>query len=270
MDVSNLLPTTKFESCSDELKREIEAIDNFILSQIHMCNELSGVLPALSSQGLTIPNDVEFVQGKLETIQHALESDARDIELVRGLVSRDATEAQVAFRAIDNLKLPMQYQSSGGNWWSAPDQQLAEPQSLRSTVRNRKSTLALPDDVEQDSSLATSVNGVPINLVQYFSQRSSEMRNVLEGYTQNLKQIEDHVHVVEANLMRQVNEYLASRNRDGSSNGQLAKSQLDDLAAALTDVEAGIFGVANRLGGVKEEVQDLILGPSTLGLRRLG
>ena len=63
---------------------------------------------------------------------------------------------------------------------------------------------------------------------------------------------------------------MASRNRDGGSNGQLAKSQLNNLAAALGDVEAGILGVASRLGGAKEEVQELLLGPPTLGLGRLG
>jgi nucleoporin p58/p45 len=270
VDVSNLLPTTKFESCSDELKKQIELIDIFILNQIHMCNEVSDLLPTIASQGATIPNDVEFVQGKLDTIQHALENDARDIDHVRKLVTRDAAEAQVAFRAIDNLKLPLQYQSTSGGWWSTSEQQLAERQSLRSSIRNRKSTLALPDDVEADPSAATSVNGVPVNLVDYFSHRSDEMHSVLGGYKKNLKEIEDHLRGVEITLNRQINEFVASRNRDGAAaNGGPTKSQLNDLSAALGDVEAGIFGVASRLGGAKEEVQELVLGP-TLGIGRLG
>ncbi|KAL1987856.1 hypothetical protein VTN96DRAFT_2259 [Rasamsonia emersonii] len=271
VDVSNLLPTTKFESCSDELKKQIEAIDTFILNQIHMCNEVSDLLPTIANQGATIPNDVEFVQGKLDTMQHALENDAGDIDHVRKLVSRDAAEAQVAFRAIDNLKLPLQYQSTGGGWWSVSEQQLAERQSLRSSIRNRKSTLALPDDVEADPSTVTSVNGVPVNLVDYFSHRADEMRSVLDSYKRNLKEIEDHLHGVEATLSRQINEFVASRNRDGTAGTSgAAKSQLNDLAAALSDVEAGIFGVASRLGGVKEEVQELVLGPPNGGLGRLG
>lgn len=236
-----------------------------------MCNEVSDLLPTIANQGATIPNDVEFVQGKLDTMQHALENDARDIDHVRKLVSRDAAEAQVAFRAIDNLKLPLQYQSTSGGWWSVSEQQLSERQSLRSSIRNRKSTLALPDDVEADPSTATSVNGVPVNLVDYFSHRADEMRSVLDTYKRNLKEIEDHLHGVEATLSRQINEFVASRNRDGAAGtAGAAKSQLNDLAAALGDVEAGIFGVASRLGGVKEEVQELVLGPPTVGLGRLG
>ncbi|KAL2004000.1 hypothetical protein VTN02DRAFT_1063 [Thermoascus thermophilus] len=234
-----------------------------------MCNEVSDLLPTIANQGVTIPNDVEFVQGKLDTMQHALENDASDIDHVRKLVSRDAAEAQVAFRAIDTLKLPLQYQSAGmSGWWSAPDQQLSERQSLR---RNRKSTLALPDDVEGDPSTATSVNGVPVNLVEYFSQRSDEMGAVLSGYKRNLKEIEDHLHGVELTLNRQINEFVASRSRDGAAGGAgMPKSALNDLTAVLADVEAGIFGVASRLGAVKEEVQELVLGPPSLGGGRLG
>jgi nucleoporin p58/p45 len=271
IDVSNLLPTTKFESCSEEVKKEIETIDASVLYQIQLCNEVSSILPLIADQGSTIPNDVEFVQGKLDTIQHALENDARDIDNVRQLVSRDAAEAQVAFRAIDNLKLPLQYQSTSGGWWSVPDQQLSERQSLRSTIGNRKRTLALPDDVEADPSTATSVNGVPVNLVDYFSQRSDEMRSVLDGYKRSLKDIEDHLHSIEITVNRQINEFVASRSRDGTAgSASMSKSQLGELADALGDVEAGIFSVASRLGGAKEQVQELVLGPVSLGSGRQG
>lgn len=264
VDLTNLLPTTKYESCADELRREIENIDNAIHEQIRMCNEVADILPTIEQQGSTIPNDVEFVQGKLDTIQHALENDASDIDHLRGLVTRDAAEAQVAFRAIDTLKLPMQYQSSGGGgWWSVHDQKVPDRGSLRST---RKNTLALPDDVEVDPSTANTVNGVPVNLVDYFSQRSDEMGAVLGRYKGNLKEIEDHLHGVEVNLNRQIHDFVSSRSRDGSGAGT-PKSAVNDLAAVLGDVEAGIMGVAARLGGVTEQVQEVSLGPLGLGDR---
>ncbi|KAJ5127978.1 hypothetical protein N7448_008757 [Penicillium atrosanguineum] len=254
IDVSNLLPTTKFDNCADEIRNHIEIIDNYILNQMKVCHEVADMFPTIEKQGSTIPNDVEFVQGKLETIQHALENDAGDIDQLRGLVGRDAAEAQVAFRAIDTLKLPLQYQSaSGGGWWSAQDQKV-DRRSLRST---RKNTLALPDDVEGDPSTATSVNGVPVNLVDYFSQRSDEMSTVLERYKGNIKEIEDHLHGVELALNRQISEFVLGP----------PKSAVNDLAAVLGDVEAGIMGVAARLGGVQEQVQETTLGPLSVGDR---
>ncbi|RHZ63674.1 hypothetical protein CDV55_106838 [Aspergillus turcosus] len=258
VDLSNLLPTTKYESCADEIRSELEKFDNYVLLQIKLCNEVSNMLPTIAGQAETIPNDVDFVQGKLETIEHALENDARDIDQLRSLVSRDAAEAQVAFRAIDTLKLPLQYQSAGGaGWWSAQDQKGSDRQVLRST---RKNTLALPDDVETDPSSATSINGVPVNLVDYFSQRSDEMGTVLERYTRNLKEIEDHLHGIELSLNRQIQEFVASRSRDGAATGA-QRSKLNDLAVVLGDVENGILGVASRLGAVTEQVQEMVLGP---------
>ncbi|KAL2847689.1 hypothetical protein BJX68DRAFT_239580 [Aspergillus pseudodeflectus] len=266
VDITNLLPTTKYESCADEIKSELERFDTFVLNQINMCNEVANMIPSVAAQGGTIPNDVEYVKGKLETMQHALENDASDIEQLRTLVSRDAAEAQVAFRAIDTLKLPLQYQSNGGSgWWSAPDQKGSDLQSLRST---RKNTLALPDDVEGDTSTASTINGVPVNLVDYFSQRSDEMGVVLERYTRNLKEIEDHLHGVESTLERQIHDFTASRSRDSTGAG-VPKSALGDLAAVLSDVETGILGVASRLGSVTEQVQEVVLGaPSSLEGRR--
>jgi len=228
-----------------------------------LCHEVADVLPTIESQGASIPNDVEFVQGKLETMQHALENDASDIDQLRGLVVRDAAEAQVAFRAIDTLKLPLQYQTTGGGgWWSMQDQKVADRSSLRST---RKNTLALPDDVEGDSATAKSVNGVPVNLVDYFSQRSDEMGVVLDRYKGNLKEIEDHLHGVELTLNRQINDFV-SKSRDGPGAGT-PKSVVNDLAAVLGDVEAGIMGVAARLGRVSEQVQEMTLGPLSVESR---
>ncbi|KAL4898106.1 hypothetical protein BDV59DRAFT_166222 [Aspergillus ambiguus] len=255
VDVSNLLPTTKFESCADEIRTVLEQFDNHVLAQIKMCNEVASMIPSIASQGETIPNDVEFVQGKLETMQHALENDAGNIDQLRSLVARDAAEAEVAFRAIDTLKLPLQYQSAG---WT--DQKMD-----RSVRAARKNTLALPDDVEGDQS--SSVNGVPVNLVDYFSQRSEEMGGVLDTYTRNLKEIEDHLHGVEATLDRQIHEFVASRSRD--SNAATPRSMLNDLAVVLGDVETGILGVASRLGEVTEQAQEVVLGPLSGGDSRL-
>ncbi|KAJ5265498.1 hypothetical protein N7497_010482 [Penicillium chrysogenum] len=261
VDVSNLLPTTKFESCADEIRSQIEAIDKHILNQMKMCHEVGDLLPTIEKQGATIPNDVEFVQGKLETMQHALENDASDIDGLRSLVTRDAAEAQVAFRAIDTLKLPLQYQSTGGGWWSVQDQQIPE-RSMRSS---RKNTLALPDGVEGDAS--TDVNGVPVNLVDYFSHRSKEMKGVLTRYTGNLKEIEDHLHGVEATLNRQISDFVSSKSREGAAG--TPRSTISELSGVLSDVEAGIMGVATRLSNVSEQVQDLSIGQQSLGDGRL-
>ncbi|KAK2754783.1 hypothetical protein FQN54_006676 [Arachnomyces sp. PD_36] len=279
IDVSNLVPTTKFENCSDELKKSIEDIDKFILGQIRMCNEVSDFLPSIASTSAMLPNDVEFVQGKLDTMQQALENDASEIDYVRTLVTRDANEAKVGFRAIDSLTLPTPYQpSSSGGWWSSPtqdqQQQQQQHQSLRSVMGTRKSLFALPEEAEADASSSTNggANG-PVNLIDYFSQQADDMDSVLSKYQQNIKEIEDHLHGVEVSLARQINDFVATRSRDGSNGGNgggMSSSRARDLAAAFGDVERGILGVAGRLGGAREEVQEVVLGPVGGGGSALG
>ncbi|KAI5297084.1 inorganic pyrophosphatase, partial [Ascosphaera pollenicola] len=97
IDISNLVPTTKFDACSPELQNEIEKIDNMIQNQIKMCHEVSDLFPSITSQVTPIPTDVEFVENKLETLQEALEVDAAGIEAQRNTVENDAAEAKLAF-----------------------------------------------------------------------------------------------------------------------------------------------------------------------------
>ncbi|KAI1915137.1 Nucleoporin nup49/NSP49 (Nuclear pore protein nup49/NSP49) [Ophidiomyces ophidiicola] len=256
IDISNLLPTTKFESCADELKKEIETIDTFILNQIHMCNEVSDLLPTISASIELIPNDVEFVQGKLDALQESLENDASGIEYARNLVKEDATNAKLAFRAIDTLLLPVQYQPSPGErWWSSTQQTPSiSKHSLRTAFGSRRATLALPEDTEADSS-----HDGPNSLVDYFSRRSDEMGAVLEEYQKNMKEIEEHLHGVELSVQRQINELASSRGRNGTQHKPA--SRVNQLASTLGDVETAILGVAGRLGGVKEDVQEITLAP---------
>ncbi|KAJ6129196.1 hypothetical protein N7512_001976 [Penicillium capsulatum] len=260
VDLSNLLPTTKFESCADEIRNEIEGIDNYILNQMKMCQEVSDILPNIEQQGSIIPNDVDYVQEKLNTALVAINNDAADIDQLRNLLTRDEAEAKVAFRAIDSLELPLQYKGSGSAWWSAQDQKVPDRGSFR------KNTMALPDEVEQDRSSAAL--GLPTNMVEYFSHRADEFSGVLDRYKNNIKEIEDHLNGVELNLNRQYHELVISRSREGGAS--MAKSTLNDLAAVLGDVEAGIVGVAGRLGSVSEQVQEIALGPLPIGEGRLG
>ena len=257
LDVSDLLPTTKFESCSDALKKEIENIDTAILNQIKMCNEVTDYLPLIRADFAPVPDDVAYLEGKLDTVQEALENDAAGIEDVRTLVKQDAAEAKLAFRALDSLFMPLQSQmASSTSLWASSQQ--APKHSLRHALGARRTMLALPEDAEADSSDADASG--PANLVEYFSQRADDMNEVIERYRKNLKEIEDHLHGVEYELHQQINSLASAKSKDGGS-GYQPTPKINELVATLNDVESAILGVASRLGNVKEEVQEMTLGP---------
>lgn len=224
-----------------------------ILKQISLCNEVSDLLPAIADQGATIPSDVDFVKQKLETLQHGLETDAIEIDQVRQFIEKDAAEARLAFRAIDALQLPSQWQVTGGyggsGWWN----------SSQPAVRGPSRSSAIVAEATADN------NGGPANLVEYFSGKADEMSAVLGNFKNNMAEVEDHLGYVERLLMSQINDFMANRNRGSagaySADGARQKS-LAELTAALGEVENSILAVAGRVGGVREEVQGAILGQS--------
>ena len=234
IDVSAIRGTTRFNDLHDDLQRQIEAIDTFILTQMHFKTECDSVMPKIESQSLYIPNDVEFVRGKLDTMQQALENDAQAIDSVRRTVKRDAADARLSFRAVDNLKLPQQYHYTG--LWNVPAvSQSAGPK--------------LPGDDDE---------GGGTDLVSYFETQAEEMTGRLEGYKRSVHDIEAHLKGVEANTLRQMQQLAFTRGRDGGQRS--AEDQVRELAAVLREFENAIMAVASKVGGAREEVTELNLG----------
>ncbi|KAI5310747.1 hypothetical protein KEM55_002650 [Ascosphaera atra] len=266
IDITNLVPTTKFEACSTELQNEIEKIDNMIQNQIKMCNEVSDLLPSIVSQGSPVPTDVEFVENKLETLQEALELDAAGIENSRQVVERDAAEAKLAFRTIDTLLLPLQYQPTPGErWWSSTTNSSgAMPRhSLRSALGARHTLLALPKDAEEDVNEKAD-DSMPANLVEFFSRRADGMSGVVGTYRGRLSEIEAHLRELEGELTLQLHDAVAKSrgNNDAAAMGYTpAQGQVAELAGALEDIEGAILTVAGRVGDVKDQVSEASLGP---------
>lgn len=227
----------------------------FILNQIRQCNEVSDLLPTIVSQGTLVPNDVEFVESKLDALQEALENDAVDIEGARGLAEHDAADAKLAFRTIDTLLLPLQYQVTGDRWWSPQQSQSLPRHSLRSALGARHTMLALPRDAEEDSSQAS---GGPTNLVEYFSQRADDMNGVIETFRRRLTDIENHVGGIEVSLSQQLTDAVA-RSRGQRDSTMRPSSQAAELAGTLEDIETAILSVAGRVGETTEQMHEAAL-----------
>jgi hypothetical protein len=60
---------------------------------------------------------------------------------------------------------------------------------------------------------------------------------------------------------------VSSKSREGAAG--TPRSTINELSGVLSDVEAGIMGVATRLSNVSEQVQDLSIGQQSLGDGRL-
>ncbi|KAL9109205.1 MAG: hypothetical protein Q9227_006130 [Pyrenula ochraceoflavens] len=261
IDLEHLRPTTKYDNLTDALQNEIQKIDEAILAQINMSHEVADLLPAIDNAGANIDNDTQFVARKLEELEIGLENDAEDIQRVRdGLIKKDAVEARVAFRQLDRLKMPSQYQTpqdgslvqgAGGlsGWWN-------HPQTLQRNLRGSTAAsgkLQLPGDDDPEASSA------PKNLVEFFEKRATEMGSTLGGYRDVLKEVEEHLNGVEMNIYQKHRD-LISGGGGVSGIGSGREEQFRNLANALGVFERSIIDIAGKVGSVRNDVQDLMIG----------
>ncbi|KAI1075785.1 hypothetical protein F5B20DRAFT_558630 [Whalleya microplaca] len=226
VDVTNLKGTTRFNDLHEDLQKEIMGIDVFILQQMEQKKQVESVMLGHDEKLESIPNDVKFVTRKYDGAQNALESAAEAIKAAQELVNQDADHARLSFRAIDNLKLPEQYHTSG--IWS-PRQQSA-------------------------GTANTEADGQ--DLVGFFSKAADEIEEQLRRYEGHMTEIEMHMHGVSDGLVDQLQKMMAAKNGGASS----ADEKVRELVIVLREFEQGILKVAGDVGSVREAMTRLQLG----------
>ncbi|KAI0466031.1 hypothetical protein F4859DRAFT_519519 [Xylaria cf. heliscus] len=226
IDVTNLKGTTRFNDLQEDLQKIVEQADNFIAEQVRRKQEVDSFMSGHREMLESIPDDVTFITRKYDGARNALESAAQSIEAARILVNQDADNARLSFRAIDNLKLPQQYHTSG--FWSP---------------RQQASGNANAETDGQD-------------LVGFFSKTADEMGEQMKRYEGNLTEIELHMHGVSDNLVEQLQRMMATKNSASSGTDE----KIQELVAVLRDFEQGILKVAGDVGSAREGVTRLQLG----------
>ncbi|KAL1303527.1 hypothetical protein AAFC00_006902 [Neodothiora populina] len=230
IDLSNLRPTTRFSDLHDDLKKQIEAIDSFIRQQESYSAQCEALLPNHSTNVDSIKPDVDFVAGKLETVELALENDSRAIDSAKALVKRDAADLMRCARVTENLTLPSQYHYGP---------------SVNTAARTRASTTSADDD------------SYDVDLVAYFMRQADAMQTTLDTYTSNLAEIENHLRVIEVGTVQQAQQLAAQRTGSRAVNAQ---NNVRELAETLRGFENAILGAAGLVGSCREGVNELILG----------
>ncbi|KAK0620887.1 hypothetical protein B0T14DRAFT_522309 [Immersiella caudata] len=231
IDVSNIRSTTRFNDLQEDLQKQIAQIDEGIQKCIEDKKAVEAFLPKHGEQLAAIPVDVSFVTRKSEGAHAALSGDIVAINQLRDLVKEDADNARLSFKAVDNLKLPMQYHQAG--LWSTRGQQAAA------------GTGSADADAESNS-----------DLISFFSKTADEMDQMMKKFESNLGEIEVHLHGVQGNMLEQL-QRVAAQSKNGVQGG--VDERVVELAAVLRDFEESILKVAGVVGGIKEGVTELQL-----------
>jgi nucleoporin p58/p45 len=235
IDLSNIKPTTRYFELHEDLQREIDRVDNFIQQQIRFFTQCGAFMPEHGNQLQTIPQDVDFVHKQYDATTVALQGDAADIAAVHKSVDADIEDARRLFTAIENQKLPMQFQYSTA--WPA---QAGGPAT----------------DGADGAFAAT-------DLLPYFEARAGELAERLERYQRQLVEIEAHLRTVEGSATEQM-QRLLRRNGTGEEGGG-GRQRVAELVDAMRLFEEAVLRVAARVGEARQGVIECTLDGSALG-----
>ncbi|KAL9088452.1 MAG: hypothetical protein Q9165_006176 [Trypethelium subeluteriae] len=261
IDLTQIRGTTRFNDLHSDLQTTIGKIDTFIAQQISHAEQCAQLLPSHADALSSIAPDVAFVAGRLDTAEAGIDNDTRAIRDLRDVVECDGEDAKRAFRALENLKLPERFHYPG-MWASAQHHHYhARPAQPGAAAGGGGGGADPAEEVAAAS-----------DLVGYFEGVVREMEGLLERYTGNMREIEEHLRTVEQGAIRQTKELMARKGREkaGGEEGVSRKEEnLRELATVLREFENGILHVAGSVGACREQVQQLMLG-GTNGLGRNG
>lgn len=230
IDLSNIRPTTRFSDLHDDIKSQIEMIDNFIRQQESYASQCEAMLPSHSSNVATIPADVALIESKAETVELGLENDGRNISAAKETLKTDVKDLTRCMRIIENQSLPSRFHYGPGGLSSAAG-------------GSAGAVAGLDDDYDVD-------------LLGYFSTQAAAMESARGGFEQNLAEIEAHLAVVE----RRTQSLIGEVGRDRASGPRSGDDTVRELADTLRGFEGGILDAARRVGGCREGLEDLMMG----------
>ncbi|KAJ4368179.1 Nucleoporin nup49/NSP49 (Nuclear pore protein nup49/NSP49) [Neocucurbitaria cava] len=221
--------TTRFNDLHPELQTLIQQFDEGIQRKIGYCNQIRESLPKSGEDISTIAPDVAYIETFLSTVEVGLDNDSQNIAQLKGLVKKDADDATLSFRAIENQRLPAQFH-------------------YRNSANLTASSAKTPATTSLDEDDPTK----PVDLMGYFNRRTDDVGRTLDVYQRQIREIEAHLRTMEAGTVEKAQQLTGSRNGP--------RDQRRELVEALKAIEGAILDSAKKVGQVRDEVTKQTLG----------
>lgn len=221
--------TTRFNDLHPDIQKLIQQFDEGIQRKINYCGQIRETLPKTESDIATIAPDVAYIENFLSTVEVGLDNDSVNIAHLKSLVKRDAEDASLSFRAIENQRLPAQFHYRNGA-------------NLTASSAKTPAASALDDDDPTK----------PVDLMGYFGCRTEELGRTLDVYQRQIREIEAHLRTMEAGTLEKAQQLTGSRSAP--------RDQRRELVEALKAIEGAILDSAKKVGKVRDEVTKQTLG----------
>lgn len=229
MTLDSIRGTTRFNDLHPELQALIQQFDEGIQRKISYCSQIRESLPKTESDIATIAPDVAYIETFLSTVEVGLDNDSANVAHLKTLVKKDAEDATLSFRAIENQRLPAQFH-------------------YRNTANLTASSAKTPAATALDEDDPTK----PVDLMSYFNRRTDGLARTLDVYQRQIREIEAHLRTMEAGTVEKAQQLTGSRSAP--------RDQRRELVEALKAIEGAILDSAKKVGQVRDEVTKQTLG----------
>jgi nucleoporin p58/p45 len=229
MTLESIRGTTRFNDLHPELQTLIQQFDEGIARKISYCSQIRETLPSSENDIATIAPDVAYIETFLSTVETGLDNDSTNIAHLKDVVKKDAADATLSFRAIENQRLPAQFHYRNNA-------------NLTAASAKAPATSALDDDDPTK----------PVDLMNYFDRRTADLGRTLQGYQGQIREIEAHLRTMEAGTVEKAQQLTGSRSAP--------RDQRRELVEALKAIEGAILDSAKKVGQVRDEVTKQTLG----------
>lgn len=219
------------------MQDEIALIDKGISRVIKMKDQIGEFMPQHEKDIEQLGRDVKFVESKFRTVQGALNSDIQTIKQLQDLTKKNIGDAQLSFKATDNLKLPTHYHSTG-------------------LFAGGSSTAAAPSSAGAD---ASSTHADAQDLITYFNRVCDDVERHKNRLDEYRAEIERDMPGVENGLYEAIRN-LRDRHARSDAEGGAVADQLGQVLTVLREMGTAIVTQAGMIADTRERLSRLQAG----------
>ena len=245
INYDNLRPRSRFDDLAQPIQDEVALIDKGISRVIKMRDEIGEFMPQHERDIEQLGRDVKFVETKFRTVQDALNRDIQTVKNLQDVTKKNIGDAQLSFKATDNLKLPSHYHQTG--LFAGPAQ-----------------------STDSNSGDSSSAHASAQDLITYFNRICDDVEKYKKRLDEYRGEIERDMPGVENGLYEQIRTF---RDRNGGANGASnggVKDQLNQILSALRETGNAIVAQAGQIADTRERLSRLQAGFLDSGLYTMG
>ncbi|KAJ3498660.1 hypothetical protein NLG97_g942 [Lecanicillium saksenae] len=240
INYENLRPRSRFDDLAQPIQDEVALIDKGIQRVIKMRDEIGEFMPQHEKDIQQLGNDVKYVESKFRMVQEALNRDIQTVKSLQDVTKKNIGDAQLSFKAADNLKLPSHYHQTGLFAGSRPT--------------------AAPNDADASSAHASAQD-----LITYFNRVCDDVEKYKKRLDEYRGEIERDMPGVENGLYEQIRSFR-DRNATISGHGGGVQDQLNQVLSALRETGNAIVAQAGQIADTRERLSRLQSGFIDSGL----